>query len=368
MSERRQDPFHCEPPGTHARILQPWDGGLGVFEVEPPRVELLSRISVEGPLRFRLCESGCHALVLDREGKRVRVVALDGAGDPISLEIPGPRDVHIDDLLMVGGSVFAGGRLARVPMVWNCCLLALGDRLDDGEALRWVQLPMPTLEGPGGKSVDLLFWHHGDLIAVDDIVTPRWNIVFDVRCPHTPDHLATVLLPTHDSYEQVHVGAMGRRYLALYSSGMNYGRRSHHISILCAESQRERVCYSFREQGGADIQRFFRGGARDGAGDETSPLVDVRQLAFAGDVLFILSGRETLLVYDLRGEPLPLPGQSWIGFASLSAPEGPTPSHRQLDRVRTILHLTSVDERGVVVMGLDGEGRECVEWVGVEPR
>jgi len=367
MSERRRDPFHCDPPRTHARVLLPWDGGLSVFEVEPPRVERLSRVPVEGPLRFRLCESGCHAVVLDREGKRVRVIELDSADRPRSLDLPGPGEGHYDDLLMVAGSVFAGGRAARVPMVWSCCLLALCDRLDDGAALRWVQLPMPCLEGPGGKSVDLLFWRHGDLIAVDDIVTPRWNIVFDVRCPEMPEHLATVLLPTHDSYEQVHAGALGHRYLALYSSGMNYGRSSHHLSILCAESQRERVCYSFREQGGVDIQRFFRGGARDGAGDETSPLIDVRQLAFAGDVLFVLSGRETLLAYDLRGEPLPLPGQAWSSFANRGAPEGPAPSRRTLERVRTILHLASLDERGVVVMGLDESGCECVEWVGAEP-
>jgi hypothetical protein len=356
MSRLPSDPLRCRPPGTHPRVLLPWRGQVGVFTVEPPELELIASIPAEGPGRFRLCESGCHVLVLDRDGQRLRVFALDAGGEPVELALPTLPSGRIDDLLMAEGVIYVGGLVEGVPMVWSHhCLYAhvLGD--GDPGIMGWNQLPMPELGGPHGKSVDLLFWRHGDLIAVDDIVYPRWNLVFDVRDPHFSEHLATVLLPTHNSYEQVHTGALGSRYLALYSSGVNRGNHSFHLSILCAESQRERTCYTAWVPGG-----------RVSARTKPSPLADLRRLAFGGDVLYALSGTETLLRYDLRGDPLPMVRGARRGLADSDAPEGPAPTQVVLQRVRTALHLASLDARGVVVMGLDGDGRECTEWVAVD--
>lgn len=365
MPRHNDDPLRCHSPGTLARVLLPWGCALGVFAVEPPDLRLLASIPRGAVKRARLCKSGCHVVVLQDNPQRVRVFTIAADGEPEELKQPQLPAGQIDDLLMVDGAIYAGGVVGGAPMVWGFHSVHASEPGGGTVDLsRWSQLPMPELGGPGGKAVDLLFWRDGDLIAVDDIVFPRWNIVFDVRDPFQPEHVATVQLPAHNSYEQVHMGALGTRYLALYSSGINRGNHSFHLSILCAESQRERACYHAwcREY---DTMALLRGKVQPPDPPAPGALAFVRVMTFAGDVLFVLSGDDTLLCYDLRGDPLPRPRGASRRSMFNDAPRGPEANVVALQRIRVIHHIAAPDQRGVAVAGEDAAGEACVEWVGV---
>jgi hypothetical protein len=360
------DPLRCDPPGTHLRALLPWDDGLGVVQVDPPSFRLKADIPIENPGHYRLCASGCHALVLDHDQHRLRVFALGPECQPTEIEVPALPEGRVFDVAMADGAFFAGGLLHDEPMAWSCSRIrgsvAGGGTLD---LFGWSQLPMPELGGPRGKAVDLVFWRHGDLIAVDDLIYPRWNIVFDVRSPRFPEHRATVRLPDHTTYERVRLGALGDRYLALYSSGNNHGVSSSHLSILCADSLRECACYSaIRSDSSPPNWRL--GDTEPDVKLEPSPLASIRRLAFAGDVLYALSSEDRVLCLDLRGPKLPIARSSQPRLPGSQAHPGPEPTELDLLAVRTVHDIATVGSESVAVAGLNEWGSETVEWVPVE--
>lgn len=256
--------------GTVHHLVLPWDGRLGLFRVAPPEVTLIACVPTEDEATGRLSEGGQHLLVIDQAGTRLRYLPLlpkGRLGAPTTLPQldPGAR---IDDVAMVGPVVFAGGLDSDGARVW-CYDLRLG-------ASRWSQLTMPKLDTWKDKSVDFLLVHGDDLIGIDDFVVPLYGLVWDLRDLDQPQHVATVALPTHTTYERIRLAAMGTRYLALLSEGVNYGRRSTHLSICGAQDLRERAVYS------ATV------GAPDPASQASllALLARTTSMAFSGDHLF----------------------------------------------------------------------------------
>ncbi len=139
-------------------------------------------------------------------------------------------DMAIDDR-----RVYLGGAPPHVERTWN----DPGER-DVGEPMAWFRerlggggwapLAMPFGEVPG-KSVDALVFDGGHLVAVDDLVTPKWFFVFDPSGADTPTHVRTVEL-IQGSYEKTCGGAAtSPRWIALRSTSVGSGGSSRLLTV-----------------------------------------------------------------------------------------------------------------------------------------
>jgi hypothetical protein len=112
----------------------------------------------------------------------------------------------------------------------------------DGGGL--VPVPLPAGIGAAGKGLDHLFIDGDRLVAVDDIVVPKFILTYRLDGDRPPVAIAAERLEAHSSCERVIGGATGRSVFALYSRAINHGTSTAHLSILSKTSLREVGCYS----------------------------------------------------------------------------------------------------------------------------
>lgn len=127
-----------------------------------------------------------------------------------------------------------------------------------------------------GKGIDGFAHFNGKLIAVDDIVLPRFLLVYDVADARAPRFVEAVDLPAHSSYERVKSVAASGRALVLLSTTANHGRFSLHVSLLDLATLKERAVVHGEPDG------VFRRGF--------APAADFTGVAIFEDRLLIAAG------------------------------------------------------------------------------
>lgn len=152
-------------------------------------------------------------MLLDNEPWLERIVA------PVTL----PKSCFADDILIHNHIVYVGGRSRTGECLWK---RGIKDNT-------WVTVPLPSnFPRKKGKSVDLLFHEGNKLIAIDNIILPKWILTYDISHPENIVHLDTIDLEQHTSYEMVNSGTDNKKYIALLSAGINYGTIYQYVSIL----------------------------------------------------------------------------------------------------------------------------------------
>ena len=126
-----------------------------------------------------------------------------------------------------------------------------------------------------GKRVEDLLLDGDRLIAVDDVVSPKYLTRYDVSNP-ARGLIDVREIPWHSSYETIHSGAVGADWAALYSSSTNHGGHGIHIALL------DRATLTEREA----VTGTAKGSYREAGASAR----DWRQLAFRGNTLLVAAG------------------------------------------------------------------------------
>jgi hypothetical protein len=171
------------------------------------------------------------------------------------------------------------------------------------DAPPWTPVPLPEeVQGQGAdKSIDEFLFDGDRLIAVDDIVWPKWLLLYDVRVPEAPALEAVHRIPNHGVYETIHSGALGRRWLALLSSSGPDIHRVPSVSLL-------------------DRRTFFEYGSFPGVErpEEVwrteAPVRTWHSIALRGDRLLIAAGADGIGALDLSSLPWPSEPAQRIAF------------------------------------------------------
>ena len=210
------------------------DGGLALGRLRAGRPEVVQPLPVEEAVAWTWATSQNHLGVLDMKGKRL--VVFDREGETL-VRRPDPptlskRSIGLC-LVVDEQTVYIGGGTRKGPeSMWQY----------DGSNL--VPVPLPAGVGAAGKGLDHLFIDGDRLVAVDDIVLPKFILTFRLQFEKLPQGVSATRLEQHNSYERVSGGATGRSVFALYSQGINRGTSTAHLSILSKNTLLEVASYS----------------------------------------------------------------------------------------------------------------------------
>jgi hypothetical protein len=124
------------------------------------------------------------------------------------------------EVLFIGGNTLAGDPFLG--------FFDLGDL-----ALEWqlVQLP-PEAIGPE-KAIDALIVDGQRLIVIDNLISPKYLLLYDISEPLDPALISIEELPIHGTYEEVISVYAGRRWIAISSITVSgWSGAEQHIEIL----------------------------------------------------------------------------------------------------------------------------------------
>lgn len=349
-------------------------GANWLCECHGPEVIPLARAPGDAEAAYRFSSDQREFGVLDQKGKRLahyRMLDVEPWFEAVMPPTALPRRCHADCLLIAAhGRLIAGGRSASRECLW--------ERLTDGTG-HWRAAEIPKSIAARGKSVDALFERpDGSIVAVDDIVLPKWVLVYEWGPNGHLRHRRSLDLPANTTYERVVKGVDGALGYALLSRGVGEGGRSTCITILDRESLKRRVVWwsvddADEESDDEYFERLLRRTKHRTERGEGAPLVDpypdptpqmrpsrtVHDLALCGPLLMLAAGTDGILLADAEAT-------FQRAVASRGWREGPRlVPFRPARLVEVHAFVKTENENGLYAIGPDTTGAMCVEWLDV---
>jgi hypothetical protein len=198
------------------------------------------------------------------------------------------------------------------------------------------------------KAIDELFVDGDRLLAIDDIVFPRYSLIYAIRDRTQLELMQSVQMVDHTSYESVCAATLGQRWLAVISAGVNHGTWMQYVAVLERDSLTERICYHYL------VDPFEGRDAQTSGG-----IVKSTGLVFVGDVLALAGGDAGLGIVDLRDyEPPAVEPDRW------ASPPGPDIRYSPIEglaRVDRVLRMRGRDL--CVAIELSEQGPHRLFWL-----
>ena len=310
-----------------------YEGQLSLCRCEGGVVERLSVFPVPCPDLWCWSEDRAHVLVVDQQRKRVTTYRLEGDRFECTMSPRAlPRGVVAHCVAMKGSQPYIGASSVWIP------------KHERG----WAQTKMPGFARGDGKQLDGLILDGDRLVAVDDLLLPKWNLEYDISTPDQPRYIRCESIRANTSYERIYAASGGERWFAALSHGMNHGHTSSYCTVFALDSLEFAWAWSF---------------CTWEKGQHLREAIALKRVVFLGDVLCVLSessGSEPCAVLnwiDLTTVPLPLP--------DLKARRTHRPSLREEEiselAVGTEL-VAAAGGDGVYVSGRSAAGAHALVW------
>lgn len=219
-------------------VFLPHDGEMWLCMADAARVTPLAKAPGGQAARRKFSTDGTEFGFLDQQGKRLGYYRLLDCFPWFECLIPPitlPKSCFADDFVIHDGLLIAGGHGRRKEALWTRKPMR-------GEA--WTSIPLLEGVGKWGKSIDALFVRGGTLVAVDNIMRPKWILLYALEPEFSAINVEKVRLPTHASNESIRSSAEGNDVYALYSCGFNHGSFSYYISLLLKDTLNEIAVWS----------------------------------------------------------------------------------------------------------------------------
>ncbi len=314
--------------------ILPFEGQTHLCTVEQGEVRPLVLAPGNADAHYFLSRSADRVAVLDSSRRRAGLFDVLPQEPWLRRNLPFatlPRGCVGHAALAWGDTLLVGGRSKASEALWS-----RSRATDPG----WTAIPLPKQIELRGKAIDGLHRLEDQLIAVDDIVTPKWIVIYRFEAGEFLLERC-VRLPSHTTYERITQSFLGDSGLTLLSRGVNHGRLSQHAWLLSMDRFKEKACWSAAGQVSEDA---------------TSPLSDAllsaRTIAEVNGYMVLGCGAEGVLVAKLptgrRRSTLPDP-------ICLSVPG--------LATVDTLVVPMPADCSGVFAVGKDEAGHADSRWL-----
>lgn len=131
-----------------------------------------------------------------------------------------PYDIKPKSLLIDDNNLFIGGEMENEMLVqYNL------------KNQKWFSLEIPEEIKYPGKSIDDIVINDEYLIAIDNIVIPKYILFYKLNSTDKLVFSHQKELKFNSSYESTHLARIHDNYLGLYSTTLNWGTFSEHITI-----------------------------------------------------------------------------------------------------------------------------------------
>ncbi|MEC9070732.1 MAG: hypothetical protein VX938_00075 [Myxococcota bacterium] len=332
--------------------LLPTPSGLHLYECDQEQVKSAGPFPVSHPTLWCWSDDRGHVMTVDQERKRVSAFRFDGVTfEPIMSPQTLPKGVNAHCIAMKGSQVYVGAQSVWVP-------------LDEGG---WEQIPMPGFARGEGKRLDGLIIDGDRLVAVDDLLLPKWNLEYDIQAPETPVYVRAMEMHPNITYERIYAATGGTRWFVTLSRGINHGNEGSFCTLFALGNLQQAYAYPF-------YHRF--------AGSRCEGVQSLFDAVFLGDTLCLLGHTEDSVILhwlDLSDTEPPPP---------LTEPEDPremprtrrsSRSHQQREKLRRrkrpelleerveglkrVLHIQGcTDQQGLYLAGQDADGEHHLIW------
>jgi hypothetical protein len=213
----------------------PHEGITWLCQVNSALVNPLVQAPGAADALWRFSEDGKEFGNIDQAGKRIghyRVLEdapwIEAVKPPLTL----PKMAIANDLVIYQGLMIVAGHAKSGEALW------IRDPLNDRQ---WNAIPLPLGVAKRGKSVDAVYVRDGKLVAIDNMLIPKWILVYDLEPKLNVTNVQVVPLKAHTTYENINCTAEGERFYALRSMGINHGDVSTYISLLDKETLKEQA-------------------------------------------------------------------------------------------------------------------------------
>jgi len=161
--------------------------------------------------------------------QKERVVILDTAKNNISIfninySIPKklsiPFEIKPKTILLNNDNIIVGGEMGEEILIQYHI-----------KNEKWYQLEIPNEVRAYGKAVDDLVINDSLLIAIDNIIIPKYILYYNLNSKDKLNFSHLKELKSNSSYESIHQARISSKYLGLYSTTMNWGTVREHICI-----------------------------------------------------------------------------------------------------------------------------------------
>lgn len=207
-------------------ILLPKGEIMVTAKVEGSEIKLLKKTLFPSGKRYAISDNGLAAC-LDKDKKLILFGQLNEDGDFEDLKIlPFPSVTSPKSISIVRNNIVLGGENKSDFVKSYELVVAYSIRED-----KFIMVDMP-FKG-FDKCVDDLLIDGNKVLAVDNIVYPKYLIEYDFSNPDYPHLVKSFSLPENGTYESIKKGTLNEEYLALLSSsfGMDGGGRYINIFI-----------------------------------------------------------------------------------------------------------------------------------------
>ena len=258
--------------------LLPGPQGWHLYACAGEDKERLAPFPITGQFMWCWSDDRRHLLAVDQGRKRVTTYRLEGESfvrtmSPSTL----PKDVKAHCIAMKGAQPYIGEVSLWLPR---------GPR-------EWTHIPMPEFASGEGKRLDGLLIDGDRLIAVDDLMLPKYNLEYDITDAANPVYVGSERIRPNITYERIYAAARGERWFVTLSRGINHGNQASYCTVFHLETLSQAWAYPFWTQ---------QGSIRNA--------VDLSCAVFLGDMLCVLASHEDgprLYWLDLSNEAPPSP-------------------------------------------------------------
>lgn len=301
--------------------------------------------------RYFLSHDGSSLAVIDDREKRAALFEVLPEAPWLRRSIPFgtlPRRCVGKVALGVDGTLFVGGSGKSGEALWR------NAPARDGT---WVAVDLPEGLRKSGKAIDGLHQVGDRLLAVDDLVIPKWMLIYRITAGAGLELERQVRLPVHTSYEHVIHSSIGPEGPAFVSRGINHGRVSTHVWMLDPDSLEETRCWSALAPLGPGVRRLrgplpWETREMDSLAPARERLLNARCTAQLAGHLVVACGKAGTLVIDLRCES---DEESDDALLLVDAPGLPV--------VESIVEPAPADGAGVFLVGRGEDGVASAFWL-----
>lgn len=258
--------------------LLPGPEGWHLYACAGEEMERLAPLPMTGQLMWCWSDDRRHLLAVDQGGKRVTTYWLEGESfvrtmSPSTL----PKDVKAHCIAMKGAQPYIGEVSLWLPR-------------GPGQ---WAHIPMPDFASGEGKRLDGLLIDRDRLIAVDDLMLPKYNLEYDITDPANPVYVGAQRIRPNITYERIYAAARGMRWFVTLSRGINHGNQVSYCTVFHLETLSQAWAYPFWTQVGS-----------------IRNAIDLSSAVFLGDTVCVLAHHDDgprLHWVDLTDEAPPRP-------------------------------------------------------------